>query len=95
MLKPRETHGRGGRKERRRGQRKEGSKRGHPAEREEARGAETSGEQKGRNGPKGGLPPEDGIVPVFSRRRRARGRKGAKRGPAAGISCKSFHDMVK
>ncbi len=79
MLKPRETHGRSGRKERRRGQRKEGSKRGHPAGREEARGAETSGEQKGRNGPKGGLPPEDGMVPVFSRRHRARGRKRSKK----------------
>ena len=93
MLKPRETHGRSGRKERRRGQRKEGSKRGHPAEREEARGAETSGEQKGAQKGASLRRAEwfrcspGGVGPG--------GEKGAKRGPAAGISCKSFHDMVK
>lgn len=46
MLKPRETHGRSGRKERRRGQRKEGSKRGHPAGREEARARRRAGSKR-------------------------------------------------
>ena len=90
MLKPRETHGRSGRKERRRGQRKEGSKRGHPAGKEEARSAETSGEQKGRNGPKGGLPLEGGIVPAFSRRRRTGGEKEQKEGRRPELVAKVF-----
>ena len=54
MLKPRETHGRSGRKERRRGQRKEGSKRGHPAGKEEARGARRrAGSKRGGTAQKG------------------------------------------